>query len=309
MEREKTQERDARRLSLRWWQEIPATTVPLETLQEDRALQPRVIEVIPFRDRGVYRTRSGELVAELRATLQANPQTQLTPLLVAEVKGARYVVDGHHRLQAYRRAGRTTVPVRCAVLTWAEAITFSKMANCGQATLPVHNEQKREAVWQWLAMVTDQGANPYLPNGVSLRDVEGYFGGGASRGTIQNMMQRIAHVQPDEYSAEAKDPATGWPRWKYVRNPKGGYGMGTPEQQQARRKEKAKERAGKFLRDLFGTLGAAGVAEVFAELRAEWGDRDLDEVASEVAGLVARQEQLERLAASQAAADTAADEF
>lgn len=282
-------------LSLDWWQEIEPSLVDIGKLEEEQELQPRVLRVIPFRDKTTYKTNSAKLIGELEGALRASRSAQLTPLLVAEVDGRFLVVDGHHRLAAYRRAKRKKVPVRVSIMSMRTAIQLSKLANCGQATLQVHNEQKREAAWQWLAHVTDRGAHPYLPNGVTFRDVAGYFGAGVSKSTVQSMLRAVPLVQLSEFREEACDPGTGWPRWKYVRSPKGGYGMGTPEQQQERRKEKAKERAGKFLVDLLATLGPLGVAEVFRELKAEWQDEDLVQAAQAVAEIAAQEEHLERL--------------
>lgn len=297
--------KDHRRLTLEWWQQIAPTTVPLGELQEDPRLQPRAIEVVPLRDRATYRARSAAHVLELATALQ-EPKAQLAPLLVAEVDGRLLVVDGWHRFRAYQRAKRKRVPVRVARMTMAEAIAASKLANCGQATLQVHNEQKREMAWQWLAEVTQFGASPYLPPGVSFRDVEAYFGHGVSKDTIRNMLRRIGSVNPDEYSDAAKDPGTGWPRWRYVRNPKGGYGMGTPDQQRERRLEKAAERTGKFLRGLVETLGPEGAAEVFRKVAAGWeeGMGDREAVADAAASILAGEQDLARRAA-----DTAGEDF
>ncbi|GAA3925294.1 ParB/RepB/Spo0J family partition protein [Luteimonas lutimaris] len=291
-------------LSLEWWQTTAATTVPLGELKEDPRLQPRAPEAIPVRDRITYRERSAAHVLELTTALQI--ATTLAPLLVAEVDGVLYVVDGHHRLAAYRRASRTEAPVRVAKMTMAEAIAASKLVNCGQATLQVHNEQKREMAWQWLAEVTQRGAHPYLPPGVSLRDVEAYFGHGVSKDTIQNMLRQVAHVQPDEYSDAAKDPGTGWPRWRYVRGPKGGYGMGNADQQREKRISKAAERTGKFLKGLVETLGPEGAAEVFRRVEREWHDDmgDREAVAQSAAAILAHEQALAR-----EAADTSAAEF
>lgn len=257
-------------------------------------LQPRVPVIIPSREKTTYKTQSARLVEELEGALRASRKGQLTPLLVAEVGNKLFVVDGHHRLTAYRRAKRPQAPVRIATMDLPAAIQFSKLVNCGQATLPVHNEQKREAAWQWLAHVTDRGANPYLPTGVGLRDVSGYFGAGVAKSTVSTMLRMIPSIDLSDFSEAACDPGTGWPRWKYVRSPKGGYGMGTPEQQDVRRKEKAKERLGKYLVDLMGTLGAPGVLEVLQELRAEWQDPDLQAAAAAVAEIAVEEERLER---------------
>lgn len=137
---------------------------------------------------------------------------ELEPMLVARVDGALYVVDGHHRMKAHRRAGRRSARVRILDMGAATAVMASKLVNCGGAKLPLHAEQARECAWQ--ALVADTACGTRAPS-MSDRAYARAFG--TSRETIGSMRRRLPDVNPADYSADACDPGTDWPRWKHVK--------------------------------------------------------------------------------------------
>jgi ParB-like chromosome segregation protein Spo0J len=194
--------------------------LPLITLQTDDAFQPRNGRMVPFREQTGVDSRSEAHIGTMRLVLEAAQSVELEPVLVAEIDGHLYVVDGHHRLQAYRRAQRDTVPVRVMPLDRQRAVLVSKLANCEARALEMHAEQRRDAAWQYLAAVTRRGAER-LPTGESLRAIAGRFG--VSRDTIGRMVKQLPKVNPKEWNSEAHDPGTGFPRWRYVRESKGGW--------------------------------------------------------------------------------------
>jgi len=154
-------------------------------------------------------------VGRLRAALTTFPDLDLEALLVAIVGDTAFLVDGHHRLDAYRLAGRATVPIRAIATTRDDAVQASKLVNCGGEKLPMHSEQYRDAAWQYLANATRQGKAP-LPKGESCRSVAARFGG-ISPDTVSRMLRRLPSVDLSEFADAACDPATGWPRWRHVR--------------------------------------------------------------------------------------------
>lgn len=95
----------------------------------------------------------------------------------------------------------------------------SKLVNCAERALEMHAEQKRDAAWQYVAAVTRRGAGE-LPAGESCRTVGGRFGIGHA--TVARMLRKLPTVNPREWSSEALDTGTGFPRWRYVRE--GGAG-------------------------------------------------------------------------------------
>jgi ParB-like chromosome segregation protein Spo0J len=140
-------------------------------------------------------------------------------VLVADVGGGLFVVDGHHRLKAYRRAQRETIPARVYPMDRHRAVVVSKLVNCGERALEMHPEQCRDAAWQYLAAVTRRGAMK-LPPGDSCRTLAGRFGIG--KDTVSNMLRKLPKVNPTDY-AGALDPGTGWPRWRTVREGPAGW--------------------------------------------------------------------------------------
>lgn len=200
---------------LRRWREQQAALVALGELRTDVGLQARSSELVPFRDRARHEASSSSQVTRMRAVLTAFASSNLEPLLIANIDGGLYVVDGHHRLEAYRLAGRAEVPVRIKEVTRETAVMVSKFVNCGGEHLPMHVDQYRDAAWQYLAHVTLRGTLP-LPKGVTCRSVAATFGG-MSHDTISRMKRMLASVDLSQFTQEACDPATGWPRWRFVR--------------------------------------------------------------------------------------------
>jgi len=222
--------------------------VPVGDLQTDAALQPRQDRLVPFREKQRVESRSEEHVGALLLALRASAEVQLVPLLAAEIAGSLYVVDGHHRLKAYQKAPRETVPVRVMPMDYRRAVLVSKLVNCSDRALELHPEQKRDAAWQYLAAVTRRGATD-LPAGESVRTVAGRFGIG--KNTVGRMLHKLPEVNPKEWNPEALDPGTGFPRWRYVREAGAGWQdmqtKMTPEQLMQHEAEKLARKIGALI--------------------------------------------------------------
>ncbi|OOX17729.1 DNA-binding protein [Xanthomonas campestris pv. azadirachtae] len=197
--------------------------IPLSDIRTHDALQPRVARLVPFKDKGRAEESSEQHIATLRLVLEAAENKQLDPIWLADIGSAEpvetglYVVDGHHRLRAYQQAGRKQVPAGVLALDWRTAPVVSKLVNCTGRSLALHNEQRRDAAWQYLAALTQQGTIE-LPAGESLRSVAARFG--ISKNTVSSMLANLSHVIAAEFHALAIDPGTGWPRWRHVREAK-----------------------------------------------------------------------------------------
>lgn len=222
--------------------------VSVGDLRTDDALQPREGRMVPYTERTGVQNRSEEHTGTMLLALRASAEVQLEPLLVAEIDGGLYVVDGHHRLKAYQRAPRETVPVRVVSMDRRRAVMVSKVVNCSDRALEMHPEQKRDAAWQYLAAVTKQGAAE-LPAGESLRGIAGRFGIGLA--TAHRMLRKLPKVNPKDWSPEAHDPGTGFPRWRYVREAGAGWQdmqtKMTPEQLMQHEAEKLAKKIGALI--------------------------------------------------------------
>lgn len=198
----------------------PQQLLPTSDVRLADALQPRVARIVPVRDKGRIEQCREQHIATLRLALEASEQTQLDPVWIADIGHAEpvapglYLVDGHHRLTAYRQARRDAIPASILPMDWHVAVTVSKLVNCTGRSLALHNEQRRDAAWQYLAILTHRGANE-LPRGESLRSVAGRFG--ISKNTVSSMLAYLPRVVPTEFNSLAIDPGTGWPRWRCVR--------------------------------------------------------------------------------------------
>jgi len=188
-----------------------------KALRTDEALQPREARMVPFREQGKVERRSEEHVGTMRFVLEAASNNQLEPVLVADIEGGLYVVDGHHRLKAYRGAQRRAIPARVLPMSRRGAVLVSKLVNCAERALEMHAEQRRDAAWQYIAAMAhcgNDGQPAKLPTGESLRSIRGRFG--VSKDTVTKMLRKLPNVKPTDFNPEALDPGTGFPRWRYV---------------------------------------------------------------------------------------------
>lgn len=193
--------------------------LPLSALRTDEALQPRAACVVPFREQTRTERRSDAHTGTMRLALEAAQSIQLEPVLIADSGRGLFVVDGHHRLHAYRLAKRETIPARMLSMDWRTAIQVSKLVNLDSRALEMHAEQRRDAAWQYLAEVTRRGALP-PPEGDSIRSIAGRFG--VAKDTVQRMLRTLPKVNPEDYRGQL-DPGTGWPRWRNVRTGPDGW--------------------------------------------------------------------------------------
>lgn len=194
----------------------PPTPVLCRTVKADATLQPRNPSLPGSADRARLLRESEAHIAAMAARLTAAPDRETEPVLIAREGRTLWLVDGHHRLMAYRRSGRLTIPARIANMSKVDAAHVAKLANLGQTALALHPEQARECAWQHLALLTEQGRRE-LPKGVTRRSLAGLFGEGVQPSTVQRMLKRLPNVNPEDYSEQACDPATNWPQWKHVK--------------------------------------------------------------------------------------------
>lgn len=205
---------------------IDATHVALQDIRTHKCLQPRNDRLVPYKDAGREKQASDEHVQTLCLVLDASLDTELEPIWLADipntpgrqVPAGLYVVDGHHRLAAYKRANRKTIPARVHPLDFTSAVIATKPINCSGCKLRMHREQRLDAAWQYLAVAMERGLRPLLPSGESLRTIAAKFGIGHQ--TVSRMMVEIRRISLEEYPQATRDPGTDWPLWKYVRTPK-----------------------------------------------------------------------------------------
>lgn len=195
--------------------------LPLAAISTHESLQPRIDHILPVNDIDSARRSSASLKDSFTLRLKEFPSLDFDPICIAEIKGdphipdGLYVYDGHHRLAAYRYAGREQIPVLITPMDYRSAVLASKAANCDRRAMRMHPEQYMDALWQTLVLLTEGGRNP-LPQGMSTRKLAATFDVGKS--TTHRMMNLLKQVNPDDYNVMRVDPATGWPHWKYVRH-------------------------------------------------------------------------------------------
>lgn len=188
--------------------------IPLNRPKTHDALQPRNKSVLLFRDRHKQDALEEEQIVRFRLQLETSNTVELDAVLVAKVAGKYYLLDGHHRLKAYKRARRTSIPAKTLEMPWGTAVLVTKLVNLGGIKLPLFKRQATECAWQHIAAVTNLGKQ-WLPVGSSTRSLGARFGIGHN--TVASMIKRWPLVNLREYPTESCDAGTGLPLWKYVR--------------------------------------------------------------------------------------------
>lgn len=142
---------------LRDWRRLPQKMIEINQIKKDHALQPRAERLVRFKDRKRLDDSSQNHIARMHAFLDAGKDQQLEPVLLASYEDGLHLVDGHHRLEAYGRAGRPHIPDRVLTTTKKHAVMVSKLVNVGDLKLPMDKEQARDACWQFIADMTNRG--------------------------------------------------------------------------------------------------------------------------------------------------------
>lgn len=248
---------------------VPAVLVEIGRVRTHAALQPRDPLLLKQRER-VRQEQQCELhVHDMAALLKSDPSIELAPLALADVEGTLYVVDGHHRLKAYKRAKRASVPAIVEAMTLRQASHASKLANVTHTQLEMLPAQKRNALWHHLAAITMGGTLP-LPRGVSQRSLNGRFG--SSLDTVQRMLKRLPEVDHTTFPPEHCDGITGWPHWRFVCQTarSGMYQAMTPESRIRWQADKYKTKLAK----LWEQFDPEALRVAHGELREEARDED-----------------------------------
>lgn len=193
------------------WRSAKVTPVPVPTLATDAALQSRASECLPPGAVSANTKQRATHVQTMTAQL-GDKRAELEPVLLWKRNNELVMFDGHHRLSAYRKAGRPTIPARLLDADRDTIVQASKLVNVGGEKLGLHPEQRRDAAWQLMAHLTERGR---LPLPVSQRALAAHMG--LSVGNVNTMTKKLPTIDPRTFDRHELDPATGWPRWCYAR--------------------------------------------------------------------------------------------
>lgn len=169
------------------------------------------LEILPelYQSRTGYEDEHGIVdrhhVAKLVAALKASRRVELDPIKVLRIGTRNIVVDGHHRLKAYRNAKRQGIPVEWALGSPKYALLAAGAEN-KKISLPLTSLDRSQRAWTLVA----------LEAGYSKRQI--HEGTGASESTIASMRKRLKELQdageeiPDTWreAKSGKEPDPDW---------------------------------------------------------------------------------------------------
>lgn len=208
--------------------------VPLSSIKTDESY----FQVRDFSADGVNestaRFKSRNLLNNLIEALETQPE--LDPIITIKTENQSYiVVDGHHRLEAYKSKKIKTVPIRVFSGTQEEARLLAHRTN-SKASLAMTKPQRMQSAWKIYA--TDSNVA-----GLSVRRISEVLG--VSIGTVQNFKSAKENLKEEELTEE------NLPSWKELKKDFSGIEP-NPDNYQAEKERKIKEVVAD-LNKIFGT--------------------------------------------------------
>ena len=242
---------------------------PDETKELSHNLKLREVETIPalFQPREIAEKH----ISDLRKVLKRN--LEVDPVTVLRVGQRSILIDGHHRLEAYRLEKRKTLPVVWFRGTPEEATLEAGMMN-SKAKLPMSSAERQNYAWRMVLIGIHSKADIAEASGVSssqvatMRKVRKDLGTAAFDYPTWWKARRASQGNPEDMSVEDRD------QWK---------------QEQADRwaDRLAKTFSSKMSRNpeiaamAFNTYFGGKLGEVFRELREFVGESELDDGVSD----------------------------
>lgn len=193
--------------------DLSSRSLPLDQVQTmPEVFQPRMS--IP----------SEKHINDLRSSLKS--VRDLTPILVLPLGEHAVVIDGHHRLEAYRMEDREEIPVEFFGGTVQEAILQSGAAN-SKTVMPLSRSQRTNWAWKLVRMFKPDDATGYL---FSKRQIT--VSAAVSGGTVATMRLAAKALGEDVHE---------YPSWDLARQ--AWQDQETPEAYQAYGEEELEEQA------------------------------------------------------------------
>ncbi len=195
------------------WEGIEPQDVPLSSLRTHTDLQPRDLALIKNTVARIEQdSRLKGMITDMKTPLRSMATFDVRdPILVAETREGLFVVDGHHRLMAYKAAKRLTIPARVLQVSMGTAIAISRIVNTRGSTVALHKDEVTEGVWATVSTILQYGClgkERASALGYSINAIRQMFGCQISRDTVRRMLNGV------EWLSQERMPRDEWPDWK-----------------------------------------------------------------------------------------------
>lgn len=153
----------------------------MDTIREHKDFQFRLL--------GVDQTNLNRIVRTLEAGGAARD-----PIRVARVGAALYLVDGFHRLEAYRRMGKPTIPAMVAKMSKTEARDYARASNAMNGK--GYSRADKERIWQ--SFVAEGRHKDTFGNLKKSRAIAADLGGLYSHETVRKKLREMGEEFDEE---------------------------------------------------------------------------------------------------------------
>lgn len=171
---------------------------PEDSAEFPRRLPLDSVELLPevFQSRSRHDSVSGVVdlhhVDTLSRHLKADPSYELDPVAVLPVQGRFILIEGHHRLAAYKLRKRAEVPVEVFRGTPSEALIHSGSVN-RRDRLEMGRAERSQRAWELVC------------SGLGLSVQEVIEGSGVKKRTVMTMRSKLR-----EYAEQGQEPPETW---------------------------------------------------------------------------------------------------
>lgn len=198
------------------WETGETIRVPLKSLHSHPELQPRDRRLIVNRHQRADQDQALEgMVKDLTTLLTECPDKDThDPIRVAVIDGKQFIVDGHHRVRAYKDSKRHIVPAIIHDSDLATAKWASRWANTQGAKVALHHDELLEAAWKTMSEVSGYGRlskEDVNRLGHSYGTIRKMYGGRPPKSTLTQMRKALTRLHEGGYSE------VDWPPWKEAR--------------------------------------------------------------------------------------------
>jgi hypothetical protein len=249
---------------------LEAQWSPTEKPPEAQRIPLRSVESLPavYQSRQGYQVKNGVVdknhVAALTAFLKSSGR-DTDPITVLRVGKRNILIDGHHRVAAYRAEKRKDVPVIWYAGSPKQALIESGCEN-GKTRLPMDTMSRGERAW---ALVC---------SGVTISIADISRGSGVAARTVSNMRKRHKEYTERRLVTGQEIPET----WRAVLAEAWNHNDDDGESY------KVREEVEKLVKLLKGSIGPSGTFKttgrlhLLAEALYEWGPRAMEQVTLEL---------------------------
>ncbi|MEH6652243.1 MAG: ParB/RepB/Spo0J family partition protein [Motiliproteus sp.] len=124
-------------------------SIPVDSIMADSTTQTRMTALGTQGEQEHAARQSRLVVSDIAQSAKSDKEFELpNPIMVAEVDGRRKLIDGHHRLEGFKKAGRKKIRAYVIKTSEADWKRLAIQANSVSQIVPESRAERLEKAWQ-----------------------------------------------------------------------------------------------------------------------------------------------------------------